>query len=234
MKFKLLILSSMLSVGFLAVMALCANWDSEKSLSADELIAGGEEAVYVNPAGFPTTPIISREHQTNKSTLDWTIPSTLAGGGKTAKESRTQAESASSETANDTALNENASAVGTIATMDTELPPAQPTVTAVGGSWIFTLKDRTQKDLALSLFKNQTGNDVFGSGKIKEGNSTLDVTVSGTVTYATLDLNINTVGTFSLYKLKLNLSEDRATGEYNATSASGESWTGSAEGQKTS
>jgi hypothetical protein len=36
------------------------------------------------------------------------------------------------------------------------------------------------------------------------------------------------------YKLNLTLDRDWAVGEYKASSASGESWMGTAEGQKTS
>jgi hypothetical protein len=159
------------------------------------------------------------------------MPSTLTGGGASAKESRTIAESSSEEAADSAAAKVAAPAANMSTAIDTELPPVQPAVTEAGGSWYFTLNDSVDRDLVLSLF--QKGNDVFGAGKIKEGNNTLDVAASGAVADSTLDLNVVTINPISLYKLKLDLSEDRSAGEYQMFSASGDSWTGSAEGQKT-
>lgn len=230
MRFKLIILSSLLFIAFLAVTALCVDW-SDPSYNADEMISSGEVTVYKNPSGFAATPQAQRELEKNKSSLDWTMPSTLTGGGNSAKESRTSAEAASEETAASTTAEETATSADTSTATDTELPPAQSQVTAVGGSWYFTLNDSQEREMALVLFQN--GNDVFGAGKIKEGDNTLDVTVSGSVADATLDLNVVSLGTISLYKLKLDLSEDWASGEYQAFSSGSDSWTGSAEGEKT-
>ncbi len=131
MRFKTLILSSLLFIAFLAAAAFCADWDAE-GLSAEELISGGEVTEYKNPMGFAATPQQQRELDKNKSSLDWTMPSTLTGGGDSAKESRTQAESASEEAADSTAAEETAKtpAESTAASTDTELPPVQPAVTA--------------------------------------------------------------------------------------------------------
>lgn len=229
MRFKMLILSSLLFIAFLAVTALGANWDNPGS--ADELISGGETEIVTAPAGQAATPKEQRKLNENKTSMDWTVPSTLTGGGNSAKDSRTQAESASEEAVASTAAEETAPVENTSAVTDTELPPAQPEVTAVSGSWYFTLNDSVERDLALVLF--QKGNEVFGAGKIKEGNNTIDVTVSGAVADATLDLNVVSMNPISLYKLKLDLSGEWATGEYQAFSTSGDSWTGSAEGEKT-
>jgi len=229
MRFKMLILSSLLFIAFLAVTALCANWDNPGS--ADELISGGETEIVTAPAGQAATPKAQRKLNENKTSMDWTVPSTLTGGGDSAKSSRTQAESASKEAVASTAAEETAPVENTSAATDTELPPAQLDVTNAGGSWYFTLNDSVERDLALVLF--QKGNDVFGAGKIKEGNNTQDVTASGAVADATLELNLVTANPIVQYKLNLNLSEDWATGEYLAFSTSGDSWTGSAEGEKT-
>lgn len=231
MRFKMLILSSLLFIAFLAVTALCANWDDQQSQTAEQLLSGGEEEIITPPAGQAATPKLSRDLQKNKTSQDWTIPSTLTGGGDSAKSSRTQAESASEEAVASTAAEQAEPAANTSAVTDTELPPAQPAVIAVGGNWYFTLNDSVERDLALVLF--QKGNEVFGAGKIKEGNNTLDVTASGAVADATLKLNLVSANPIVQYKLNLNLSEDFATGEYQAFSTSGDSWTGSAEGEKT-
>ncbi len=230
MRFKIIILSSLLFIAFLAVTALCVDW-SDPSYDADQMISAEEVSVYKNPTGFAPTPQAQREIEKNKSSLDWTMPSTLTGGGNSAKDSRTQAEAPGEEAAASTATEETTKSTDTSTTTDTELPPAQPQVAIAGGSWYFTLNDSVERDLAMILFQN--GNDVFGAGKIKEGDNTLDVTVSGSVVDSALDLNVVSLGTISLYKLKLDLSEDWASGEYQAFSSGSDSWTGSAEGEKT-
>lgn len=218
----------MLFIAFLAVTALCVDW-SNPSYDADEMISAESVTVYKNPSGFAPTPQAQRELEKNKSSLDWTMPSTLTGGGSSAKNSRTLAESSGEEAAANAAAEETAPAANT--SVDTELPPAQPEVANAGGNWYFALNDSVERDLALVLFQKE--NDVFGAGKIKEGNNTMDVTVSGTITDASLVLDVVSMNPISRYNLMLDLSGDYATGEYQAFSASGDTWKGSAEGEKT-
>jgi hypothetical protein len=61
----------------------------------------------------------------------------------------------------------------------------------------------------------------------------MDVAVSGTA--AGSDLRLNLVSTSPILQYQLNLTADQslASGEYTVSSASGESWKGIAEGQKT-
>lgn len=230
MRFKMLILSSLFFIAFLAATALCINWD-DPSGNAEEMISSGEVEIVTAPAGQAANPAAQRKLNENKTSMDWTVPSTLTGGGNSAKESRTQAESASEEAVASTAAEETAPVENPSAATDTELPPAQLEVINAGGNWYFTLNDSVERDMALVLF--QKGNEVFGAGKIKEGNNTQDVTASGAVADATLELNLVTANPIVQYKLNLNLSEDWATGEYQASSTSGDSWTGYAEGEKT-
>ncbi|MDD1750549.1 MAG: hypothetical protein LUO89_11825 [Methanothrix sp.] len=230
MRFKILILSSLLFIAFLAVTALCVDW-SNPSYDADEMISAGEVATITPPAGQAATPKLSREQQKNKSSLDWTMPSTLTGGGDSAKESRSQAEAASEEAVASTATEETAPAANTSTTTDTELPPVQTEAVSAGGNWYFTLNDTVARDLVLTLFQKE--NDVFGAGMIKEGNNTIDVTVSGVAADAALELDVVSMNPISRYKLNLNLNGNLATGEYLAFSATGDSWTGSVEGEKT-
>lgn len=229
MRFKMLILSSLIFIAFLAVTALCADW-TQQGLSAEELLSGGEVEIITPPAGQAATPKLSRELQKNKSSLDWTMPSTLTGGGDSAKQSRTEAETAGSQTAEETATEETAPAADTSAAIETELPPVQAQAVNAGGSWYFTLNDSVERDMSLALFQNE--NEVFGTGKIREGNNTLDVTASGAVADAALDLEVVSMNPISRYKLKLDLNGNYAKGMYQAFSASGDSWTGSVEGEK--
>jgi len=233
MRFKMLILSSMLFIAFVAITALCANWN-DPTQTADQLLDGGEVVVLTPPPGMAATPALQRKLNANKTSMDWTVPSTLTGGGNSAKSSRDQAEASTADTTADTtsATQDTTSTEEATPPVTTELPPSQPTAASLAGSWSFTLNDSVQRDLALTIF--QKGSDLFGAGKIREGNNTLDVTVSGSVQKnETAELDITTVSPITLYKLNLNLNGDMATGEYQASSASGESWKGSVEGQKT-
>jgi hypothetical protein len=227
----------MLFIAFVAITAYCANWD-DPTQTADQLLDGGETAVITPPAGMAATPALQRKANANKTSIDWTVPSTLSGGGNSAKSSRAQAETSTTDTAADTtsSAQNNTSSEEATPSVTTELPPSQTTIQpaalSLAGSWSLTLNDSVQRDLALTLFQN--GNNLFGAGKIREGNNTLDVTVSGSSqNNETAELDISTVSTITLYKLNLNLNGDTATGDYQASSASGESWKGIAEGQKT-
>ena len=239
MRFKMLILSSMLFIAFLAITAHCADWANQQTQTADQLLDGGEVVVLTPPPGMAATPALQRKLNANKTSMDWTVPSTLTGGGNSAKSSRDQAEASTADTTADTtsATQDTTSTEEATPPVTTELPPSQtttsqPTAASLAGSWSFTLNDSVQRDLALTLF--QKGSDLFGGGKIREGNNTLDVTVSGSSQKnETAELDITTVSTITLYKLNLNLNGDMAIGDYQASSASGESWKGSVEGQKT-
>ena len=232
MRFRIFMLSSLLSIAFLATIALCVNWDNPDSQNVDEMLSSGEVYAYNSLiTGQAATPQEQREIEKNKSSMNWTMPSTLSGGGDSAKSSRDQAESTASEDATDTAEKETANAADTSATTQSELPPSEPTATSVSGSWSFTMTDSVQRDLALSMFQN--GRDIFGVGNIREGNSTLQVAVSGSVQDETMDIDIISLGTIGLYKLKLDLDGESATGDYQAFFTSGKSLTGSAEGLKT-
>ncbi len=238
MKFKLLIILSLFSIAFLAGIALGINWNNPSN-DAEEMIDSGETTVIDTPAGQAATPKDSRAQQANKSSLDWTMPSTLSESSNSAKSSRADAEASSEDATNsndETASTESAeksTSSTTASTTDTELPPVQAETAEinVGGSWSFLLNDTQERDLALSLFQ-QDGN-VFGAGKMREGDSIVDVTASGTVSNSTMELNLVTQGTIGYYKLILDLSGNAATGQFQATTTSGETWTGDADGQKT-
>ncbi|VVB71271.1 Uncharacterised protein [uncultured archaeon] len=163
------------------------------------------------------------------------MPSTLDGTGSTPKASRADSSQASSSTDQSTSSSENAGAsAAASSTAETELPPTTaeaPVMSSVAGSWSFKLIDSIERNLILSLFQNK--DNVFGTGKIRDGNKTLDISASGSVQDNMMDLAISSTGSVSLYKLKLELGNETAYGDYQAYSASGESWNGSADGQMT-
>lgn len=216
MRFKLSIASLLLLI-LLAATALCIDW-ANPSFDADEMISAEEEIELTSPE---ITPWESRERQKNKSSLDWTMPSTLTGTGESPKETRALAQSSSEmESQNDTK------------TADSQPPASQSAAVNVQGNWFFTLNDSRIRNLALALFQN--GEDIYGTGKIEEGNNSVDVAVSGTTAGSEMAMNIVSTNPIIRYKLNLTLDQDWAAGEYQASSASGESWMGTAEGQKTS
>lgn len=222
MSFKALVLSSFLFSTLLAVTALGIDWNNPTS-DVDEMFHSGESEEYVNPAGAPATPQEARKLQENESTLNWTMPSTLSAGGKSAKESREEAES-TGETQTSASAEETAA-------LDVEASTAQTETVNVQGNWFFALNDSMARELALTLLQDE-GN-VYGSGRIREGNSSMDVAVSGTVAGSDLKLNLVSTSPILQYQLNLTVDRDLAAGEYKASSASGESWTGMAEGEKT-
>jgi len=240
MKFKRLILSSVLLLGYFAANTHAIEDAGSVTLGqgeslADKLMdASNDEGVYKNDLGLAPTPQKSRELQQNKTELNWTMPSSLAGFGSSAKSSRDEAKTMTDEAASTTEttpLQETVPVADTAATTESELPPSQPSVASVGGSWSFELNDSSKRDVALALF--QSGNYVYGAGNMREGNSTLQVAASGSVQGETMDLDVISLGTINLYKLALDLSGDSAYGDYQAFSASGDAWKGSAEGLRT-
>ena len=230
MKFKGLILMSLILLAFLAINVQAIEDAGSVKVKegqslADLLIEGSNaKEEYVNPVGAPATPQQARELQKNKSTLNWTMPSTLSAGGESAKESRDQAES-TGETQTDAAAEETAAPA-----MQTSAAPTE--TVNVTGNWFFTLNESMTRELAMTLLQND-GN-VRGSGRIREDNSSMDVAVCGTAAGSDLKLNLVSTNPIIEYKLNLTVDQDLASGDYQATSASGESWTGKAEGQKTS
>ena len=216
MRMQGLILSS-----FILLALLASNVQAQGQSMVDAYIEGTKAPeVYKNPYdNYPATPQEARELQKNKSALNWTMPSTLSAGGESAKESREQAEETSAPPAESIAS-------------DSQTSPAQTEMVDVKGNWFFILNDSMTRELALTLL--QEGGNVYGSGRIREDNSSMDVAVSGTAAGSDLKLNLVSTSPIVQYQLNLTVDQDLAAGEYKASSAGGESWMGTAEGQKTS
>lgn len=228
MNFKLSIALSLSFIAFMAVTTLGADWDNQEHLSADELISGIEKSPKA-----PGTPQQVRALRENESAMDWSMPSTLSKGAKDPKASRAEAEAASQEkvkeegTAAEASAKENASA----AAVTTELPPAQVALPSMSGSWSFALNDSLPRSMALTLF--QKDEQLFGAGKMRVENSTIDAAASGQLFEdGTARLDIITINPIDLYILSLDLDGDVASGSFWAISARAESWMGSFEGVK--
>jgi hypothetical protein len=223
MKPKVLIILSLSLLAMLAITALSVDWINPQGKSADELISG--EVTSQTDPNQPPNPQASREGWSNRTGVDFTMPESLSAGGKSAKESRAAAEATKSEQTEDTTDTETPAAEDTAVT---EPETSSSGAASVGGSWSFTLDESTPKEMVLTLF--QSGDAVFGTGSINMGDSTLVVAASGSADSDSMDLDVTSIGTISLYRIALNLDGDSASGSYDAFAASGETWTGNAQG----
>lgn len=206
---------------------------------ADKLIdASNGKGLATGDTRFAPTPKKSRQLWNNSSKVDFTMPKTLSDSGMSAKESRNDAESTaavqdqSANTAGADTTQTDTSQTNTTQTPETTQAETQSSTTAgtVSGSWSFELSDSTIKNTVLTLF--QSGDAVFGTGSMNDGNNTLVVAASGSYDGSKLNLDMTTLGSINLYRLALAPSGDSASGDYQAFSANGQSWTGSANGTR--
>lgn len=165
------------------------------------------------------------EHFAEKenSTLDWSMPSSLAGSGNTPSQSRGMAQE-QSQAEEDAASSSQPSDISNNA----QTASNDSIMANASGTWSLKLTDSIQRDVSLALF--QDGASIFGSGSIREGNSTRQLMASGSLQGAALSLDLTAQQPMMLYKLLLNLSQDEASGRYSAIPASGGSWTGEVDG----
>lgn len=233
MKFKILMLLSLALIAFFAVVAHSADWTNQQSLSADQLLSGGDQGTMQVAPGLAPTPQKSREDWSNKTGVNFTMPSNLAGFGASPQDSRNAAGMESNtqdQSANAQGSNTNPSPETTQVNQTT--PPSSTSSGSVSGSWSFELTDNSLKNVVLTLF--QSGDAVFGTGSMNDGNNTLIVAASGSTDGDKLNLDLTTLGSINLYRLALTPSGDSASGDYQAFSASGSSTTGSAKGTRSS
>lgn len=156
------------------------------------------------------------------STLDWDMPSSLSGSGSTPFESRSMAQEQSSAEVQDS------SSQSSEISADAQIASNQSVIANASGTWSLQLNDSMQRDVSLTLF--QEGASIFGSGSLREGNSTSQVMASGTLQGDLLNLDLTTQQPITLYKLLLNLSDDDVSGKYSAISSGGDKWTGQVDG----
>jgi hypothetical protein len=208
MRFKIL------SLAILALFAVhaCAIMDGGSGLSADQLI-DASNGIYIPYTGIPENPQAARKLWSEESGINFTMP-----GNNTVKSS--QAKAASST--------EPAMSPATTSTTSAAISSTLSQASSVEGNWSFRLRDSKNRVLALTLFQSE--NAVFASGTMNDGGDTLKVSASGSVAADKLGLDVITSGTIALYRLKLNLSRDSASGEYRAFSTNSDPWIGIVEG----
>jgi|WetSurMetagenome_2_1015567.scaffolds.fasta_scaffold258203_1 hypothetical protein len=204
---------------------------SGQSLADALLEQSGSPSTYYAGSGNFTTPKEAREKELQKkknSALDWAMPSSLSASRSTPSESRNLANDQSSlESPNATSSLQPSNASNNV-----QIESSNLIVQNASGTWSFILNDSIQKEVALALALFQNGDSVFGTGSIKENNNTYQITASGNLQEDSMSLDITSQQSIRLYKFLLNLSGDNASGKYSAVSASGDKWTGEAEGMR--
>ena len=226
--------------------------------SADQLLdeSNGIVQAYADPK-YPSNPQKSRAQWESKSEtdLDTPMPSSLSDSSTSAKDSRSLSTSKAksqdesvdsseessysiSKSSKEKVLAKAGSATeGNTASDEASSEDLSSKVSSskssssISGSWSFEMEDNTKKEMVLTLFTSK--NEVFGTGTLTEGDSTLIVTAVGTKGSGdNLDLFITSLGNINIYKLRLTADSNSASGDYTGASASGDSWTGRATGTR--
>lgn len=233
MKFKKLILSSLILIGYLSANAYAIQDPSQVTLGtgeslADKLIENSNSPGVFKSTDtrFAATPGESKKLWANRTNiLDKPMPKSLDATGSTPQATRANAELADSEAAQ----NNESTAANNVDSSASTPETSSSGMGNVSGSWAFTLDEgNNPKNLMLTLF--QSGNDVYGTGSMRSGNSTLAVAASGSKDGEKMNLDVTTIGTISTYKMALNLDGDSASGDYSAFAANGDTWNGQVSG----
>jgi len=216
----------------------CAIIDGGSGLSADQLI-DFSNGVYIPSTGIPENPQAARKLWSEESGTNFTMPGKLSGNATNPQSSRSSAKTGEGlqyQTASTVSSGQAEAASSpepaiSPATKPATLPVILPIISPasiVAGNWTFQLKDSKNRFLALKLFQSE--NAVFGTGNMNDGGETMKVSASGSVAADKLSLDVISSGTVSLYRLRLNLSGETASGEYRAFSTNSDSWIGIVEG----
>ena len=214
-----------LSLAILALFAIhaCAIIDGGSGLSADQLI-DFSNGIYNHNNGIPENPAAARKLWSEESGINFTMPSNLPENGTNPQASRSSVKTGEAleyQTASTVSSGQAKAASPAIS------QTISPTVSKAG-NWSFRLRDSKNRFLALTLFQSE--NALFGTGNINDGGDTMKASASGSVSADKLSLDVISSGTVNLYRLRLNLSGNSASGEYKAFSTKGDPWTGIVEG----
>ena len=214
-----------LSLAILALFAVHAYAiiDGGSGLSADQLI-DFSNGIYIPNNGIPENPAAARKLWSEESGINFTMPGNLPENGTNPQASRSSVKTGEAleyQTASTVSSGQAKAASPAIS------QTISPTVSKAG-NWSFRLRDSKNRFLALTLFQSE--NAVFGTGNINDGGDTMKASASGSVSADKLSLDVISSGTVNLYRLRLNLSGNSASGEYRAFSTKGDPWTGIVEG----
>lgn len=216
--------------------------DGGSGLSVDQLI-DASRGIYVPKTGMPENPAASRNLWSEESAINFTMPGKLSGNSTNPQASRSNVQTDEAlvyQTAGNVSLGQ---AIATSSPEPVISPPSSPTpspeaspdvstakslAASVNGDWSFRLKDSKNSVLVLTLF--QSGDTVYAAGTINDGGDTLKILASGFVTADKMSLDVISSGDIRLYRLRLDLSGNSASGEYRAFSPNRDPWIGIVEG----
>ncbi|MEI6104382.1 MAG: hypothetical protein WCP70_10595 [Methanothrix sp.] len=234
-KARRLVVLIALSLVILALFAVHAYAiiDGGSGLSADQLI-DFSNGIYIPNNGIPENPAAARKLWSEERGINFTMPSNLPENGTNPQSSRSSVKTGEAleyQTASTVSSGQAKAASSAEPDVSARLPAisqtTSPTV-STAGNWSFRLRDNKNRFLALTLFQSE--NAVFGTGNINDGGDTMKASASGSVSADKLSLDVISSGTVNLYRLRLNLSGNSASGEYRAFSTKGDPWTGIVEG----
>ncbi|MCX6678774.1 MAG: hypothetical protein NTX42_00200 [Methanothrix sp.] len=239
-KARRLVILIALSLAILALFAVHAYAiiDGGSGLSADQLI-DFSNGIYIPNNGIPENPAAARKLWSEESGINFTMPGNLSENGTNPQASRSSVKTGEAleyQTASTVSSGQaKAASSAEPAISQAPLPTSSPAISQTtsptvskAGNWSFRLKDSKNRFLALTLFQSE--NAVFGTGNINDGGDTMKASASGSVSADKLSLDVISSGTVNLYRLRLNLSGNSASGEYRAFSTKGDPWTGIVEG----
>jgi len=242
----------------LACQNASAILDGGLGLSADQLI-DESRGDYVLDLGIPATPQESREIWEKESGIDFSSTENLGLSASTPQASRSSVqtgqaleystESSSSMAPGTPSISKEPSRGETISGGAASGRNGSLAASAAG-NWTFRLRDSKTAILALTLY--QSGGVVFGSGSMNEGGDTMRAQASGGIEGENMSLDVTTWGDMRLYRLSLSAGEVSSGGStsgsasesgpgsasvsvrggYQAFSAGGAHWAGTAEGEK--
>ncbi len=220
----------------------CAIIDGGSGLSVDQLI-DASRGVYIPKTGMPENPAAARKLWSEESAINFTMPDKLSGNSTNLQASRSYVQTGEAlvyQTAGNVSLGQAKAASSpepvisppslSIPSPDVspDVSTAEPLAASVKGDWSFRLKDSKNSVLVLTLF--QSGDTVYAAGTLNDGGDTLKVLASGFVTGDKMSLDVISSGDIRLYRLRLDLSGNSASGEYRAFSTNRDPWIGIVEG----
>ncbi len=227
-----------LAISALFAIDACAIIDGGSGLSADQLI-DASRGIYVPNTGIPENPQVARKLWSEESGINFTMPGKLSGNETNPQQSRISAntgEALAFQTAGSVSSDQSEAASSPETAISTpvkpatsqEISPILSPASSLAGNWSFRLRDSKNRFMALTIFQSE--NTVIGTGNMNDGGDTQKVLASGSISADKLRLDVISSGVVNLYRLKLNLSGNSASGEYEAFSTKGETWIGTAEG----
>lgn len=109
-----------------------------------------------------------------------------------------------------------------------ETPDTASSPASVAGRWSLALTD--SMDRSVNLMLAQSDDAIFGRGYMIYGNTTQEVTATGSVSGSEISLDLLALNDMFLYRLELGLEDNLLSGDYTAYSTSVAPWSGEVKG----